>query len=473
MSKARYAPGLVDLDATIERLDALATDLVPADRIAALVESAKRGDEQGARAIAKEIIEALLDTVASTIPSEVGDHARKIGGAPLGEVLEALGRVLEWRRWIDSSDDPQDPTDPLIGTTLAGRFKVLARIGEGGMGAVYRARQLSVDREVAIKVLHRVAGEEKSASRFEREAKAIAKLRHPNIVSVIDFSVAADRTFIAMELLLGEPLDKRLEAGPFNEAATRWMIGEACEALVEAHSQGVVHRDIKPSNLFLQPVGARDTLKIVDFGIARLAGDPGLTTEGVVLGTPNYLSPEQAAGKAVGPKSDIYSLGVVAYQCLTGKLPFDADNAVQMVLRHATAQPRPLTTTDPSLRISAELDSLIMSMLAKDPAARPTASELVERIHNPVPVSAPPSEKRAPRWPAIAAIGLVLAGLAYAALSTSDPVPTPSTPAVAPLPAEPPPPPPSTIEPPPPPPALPQTKPPPKLPDGFEDFEVR
>jgi serine/threonine-protein kinase len=434
---------------------------------------------------ARAIVDSLLESVPGTVPSDVGAHVRNMEKADAAStVLEAVRAVLEWLRRADSDRAPprrstaslHDETDPLIGATLLDRFRIVARLGSGGMGAVYRARQLSVERDVAVKILRSDRAGADTAARFEREARVIAKLKHPNIVSVIDYGVTEGRAFIAMELLEGKTLEQRMLAGPFDEGGIRWLLRETCEALVEAHSRGVVHRDIKPSNLFLEPLGSRDVLKVVDFGIARLLDDPSLTSQGMLMGTPKYLSPEQASSGAIGPKSDIYSLGIVAYECLTGKLPFDADSAVKMIVRHATAEPRPLRTTCPSLEISTEVESLVMSMVAKDPRDRPSASEVLERLR----VEKAPEPKRRARssWPAVAVVSLLVAiGVAAALKVAVAPAPEKKPAGVA-RPVDPPPPAPQSVSrlpvsppPPPPPPAVPKPVKP-KLPEGFEDFDT-
>ena len=217
-------------------------------------------------------------------------------------------------------DGPRNPTDPLVGTVLQGRYRILERVGQGGMGAVYRAVQVNIDRDVAVKVLTPDAAErEHVVRRFENEARIISKLRHPNTLKLIDFGEADDeRLFLVAEFLSGQPLDAVLRQGAIGVGRTLHVMAEAADSLAEAHGQGIVHRDLKPGNLFLERVGDQDVIKVLDFGIAKLATGTSYTVEGTVFGTPAYMSPELARGESVDSRSDLYSLGVIAYECLCG-----------------------------------------------------------------------------------------------------------------------------------------------------------
>ena len=220
---------------------------------------------------------------------------------------------------------PTGDDDSLVGTTLDGRFTVLERIAEGGMGAVYRALQRSIAREVAVKVVRsEYAGNAGIATRFLREAKIASGLSHPNVVSVLEFGQTPEGLlYLVMELLRGRNLDEELDAvGPLAPARAVWIGAQLCDALAAAHARGIVHRDLKPANVFLlaEPPG-RDLLKVVDFGIAKAVSvDDKATSTGVIVGTLAYMAPEVRMGDAASVASDLYSLGVVMFEVLGGKV---------------------------------------------------------------------------------------------------------------------------------------------------------
>ena len=269
------------------------------------------------------------------------------------------GSILLWQR--------RGPE--LIGRTLANRFVVLSELGRGGMGAVYVARQSSVGREVALKVMQR-DGDLDAARRFVREARLVASLAHPNIVSVIDFGQDDDGLlFIAMERLHGLGLDALME----DEGRLPWpravrIAIQTCDALAFAHQRGVIHRDLKPQNVIVvDPHPERDTLKVLDFGLAKSL-DPDqstLTREGVIFGTPAYLSPEMIEGRAVGPGADLYALGIMLFEMLEGRVPFDGDSLHEIAMKHLSEPPPPLTSEVP-----ATLGTIVRRLLAKDPTDR-------------------------------------------------------------------------------------------------------
>lgn len=237
----------------------------------------------------------------------------------------------------------EDATVALVkaGDVLGGRYRLLSPIGEGGMGAVWRARQLELDADVAIKVLHaRTAQHPGAISRFKREAKASAALRSPHVVQVVDYGVdeATGTAFIAMELLEGESLAARLlrERQLSPDETARW-ITHAARALTRAHAAGVVHRDLKPANIFIVRNEDEELAKVVDFGIAKLVGQEHAetaTATGALLGTPHYMSPEQIdATRGVDFRADLWSLAVIACECLTGRRPFDGDTLASLAMK--------------------------------------------------------------------------------------------------------------------------------------------
>jgi serine/threonine-protein kinase len=250
---------------------------------------------------------------------------------------------------------------------LAGRYVLRAVLGTGGMATVWRATDEVLDREVAVKVLSpQFAADAGFMARFEREARHAARLSHPRLVTVFDCGVDRGVAFIVMELVAGHTLRQVLDDQgrlPLGEAVG--IAAAVCEGLEVAHTAGLVHRDIKPANI----VVSRGDVKVLDFGIARADGTAGGTRTMGVLGTAAYLSPEQASGGAAGPQSDLYSLGCVLFEMITGAPPFTADSAVGLAYRHVHEDPGPPSARRPG--VPAELDWIIGRLLAKDPSARP------------------------------------------------------------------------------------------------------
>ena len=269
----------------------------------------------------------------------------------------------------------------MVGTTLADRYRLGDRVATGGMGTVYQASDARLHREVAVKLLkEELAEDPKFVERFRREARAAAALSHPNIAGIFDYGEDAGSHFIVMELVKGRDLARVLrEEGPLTNDRAVKITGQIAEALAHAHEAGLIHRDIKPANII---VGPNDHVKVTDFGIARAQADSTLTATGSVLGTAQYLSPEQASGDRVGPASDIYSLGIVLYEMLTGSVPFTADSAVAVAMRHLREDvPAPSALT-PS--VTRELDSVVAKATAKNPQDRyPDAGALARALGRP------------------------------------------------------------------------------------------
>jgi eukaryotic-like serine/threonine-protein kinase len=250
-----------------------------------------------------------------------------------------------------------------------GRYKILGELGRGAMGVVYRAEDPALDREVALKtiILSDDADERKAyQKRFFQEAKAAGKLTHPNIVTTYDFGEEEDVAYLAMELLEGTELRERMKEGAFAPAEAVDIARQVADALGFAHERGVVHRDVKPGNIMLL---ARGQAKIMDFGIARMRATADFkTSTGMVLGTPKYMSPEQIAGLPVDQRSDVFSLGIVLYEMLTGARLFDGEDVTQITHKVTTAEPEPPTRVNPEL--PAMLDFIVARALKKDPAVR-------------------------------------------------------------------------------------------------------
>lgn len=276
----------------------------------------------------------------------------------------------------------------LLGTVVDGKFQVERLIGEGGMGAVYEARQLSMNRLVALKVIHaHLAGAADSAIRFQREMVAMARVRHPNTVQVFDFGqTESGAMYLAMELLEGRTLSAAIRGdGPFLPDRVVHVGAQIARALSAIHHEGIVHRDLKPANVVLTDrYGEHDIVKVLDFGIARLVGpeDPTdivhVTATGSVVGTPLYMAPEQIMGKPVDARADLYSLGIVLYEMLSGRVPFydPTPTAVMMMQVHEAPAPPTLPGGVPA---HPALERLILELLAKAPTARPPDAQTVAR----------------------------------------------------------------------------------------------
>ncbi|MBZ4416437.1 serine/threonine-protein kinase [Myxococcus sp. RHSTA-1-4] len=272
--------------------------------------------------------------------------------------------------------------DEYVGKTIALKYRVEALIGEGGMGKVYRARQLALDKVVVLKVLRQtLLSDERTVQRFQREAKAASRLNHPNSISVLDFGQAEDGAlFIAMEYVAGQDLHQILSREwPLGEARVVRLVTQVLSALSDAHGAGVIHRDLKPENIMVERRKEGDFVKVLDFGIAKITDStddgPALTRAGFVCGTPEYMSPEQARGSALDHRSDLYAVGVILYQLMTGLLPFESDSAVGFATKHLTEEPPPPTRRRPDARISPGMERLILRALSKSPDDRPANAE--------------------------------------------------------------------------------------------------
>lgn len=250
---------------------------------------------------------------------------------------------------------------------LNGRYRLTQTIGEGGMAVVYLGRDLLLNREVAVKVLRdQFASDEVFLERFRREGQIAAGMTHPNIVSVYDVGNDGDYHYIVMEHIRGPNLKELIyQQGPFSVDGAVFIVSQVASALDYAHQRGLVHRDIKPQNILVDRDG---NAKVVDFGIAKGMRDPGLTETGTGMGTVHYVSPEQARGLEIGPASDLYSTGVVLFEMLTKRLPFDGETAVSIAMKHVTETPPPPSTFNPS--IPPQIDHIVLKALAKDPKDR-------------------------------------------------------------------------------------------------------
>ncbi|MBI4705650.1 MAG: serine/threonine protein kinase [Deltaproteobacteria bacterium] len=282
--------------------------------------------------------------------------------------------------------------DPYLGREIVGgQFRIVKKIGTGGMGSVYKAEQPEMNRHVAVKILHASLKDRKDlVSRFRREARAMSHLSHPNTVKVMMYGELDEGAlYIVMEYLEGRNLNQTVRRdGPLPLPRAIPVLLQVCGALQEAHSLGMVHRDLKPENIFLTDTGGiKDFAKVLDFGLAKVTerelrpGSIMLTQEGMVFGTPEFMSPEQAQGKVLDARSDIYSLAVILYEALTGKLPFRARTPMEYIQLHVMRPPIPLDERVPGLTFPPGLGAVIAKALEKNPDHRyQSAADFAEAL---------------------------------------------------------------------------------------------
>jgi len=267
----------------------------------------------------------------------------------------------------------QPSGDPLLGTTVAGRYKVIKLLGEGGMGQVYLAEHSAIEKRMALKVLRaEYAHKGEIVTRFQQEAISASRIKHPNVLDVFDFGQLENGCFyLAMEFLEGNDLADELQrARQLTPARALPIAMQICRALSAAHAKGVVHRDMKPENVFLQRTGdGEEIVKIVDFGIAQLkpsneeaaaqSTHRRLTRTGMIFGTPEYMAPEQALGQAVDARADLYALGVILFEMLAGVRPFEAESKVALLGMKVTSDPPALSAKNPDLQVSASVEAVV------------------------------------------------------------------------------------------------------------------
>lgn len=304
-----------------------------------------------------------------------------------------------------SDPDPTAEAPDVIGTILAGRYQIESQIGEGAMGVVYKARHLKVGRPFAVKLIHsRLLVDPKIAVRFDREAELAGRLHHPNVIGVIDVGETPDGVhYMVMEFAEGRSLEAALVEAPMTPERVIALTGQILDGLYHAHQAGLIHRDLKPENVILELDDRGNELaRIVDFGIAVLRergdaspserGDKGrLTTNGLVLGTPHYMAPEQAAGDAIDHRIDLFALGIIVYELMSGTLPFDGTGA-EVARANLLHDPPPLATRVPGLAVDSLLEAFARWLLQKQPDARPAtakdARDLLDLIAHDRPAAA-------------------------------------------------------------------------------------
>jgi len=301
-----------------------------------------------------------------------------------------------------------ESTDPLVGQVLLGQFEILETVGRGAMGTVYRARQATMERLVAVKVLRKELVRDAAViKRFQREARAVARLQHPNIVTVFLIGETPEGLpYIVMEYVDGESLSAICSReGTLAVGRALGITRQIASALSEAHGAGVVHRDLKPENIIVATRRhAQDFVKVLDFGIAKIVGARAdvsqLTRTGTIFGTPHYIAPEQASGGEVDHRADLYSLGVILFRMVTGRLPFEGSGGMQVLLAHIREQPpRP---RDLNPRLSRELEEVILRALVKDPAARwQSADEFILALERVPEAKAEGGAAQPGRWPEV------------------------------------------------------------------------
>jgi eukaryotic-like serine/threonine-protein kinase len=322
--------------------------------------------------------------------------------------------------------DPRTTSSQMIGTVLSGRYKLEAKLGSGGMSTVYLANDGTLDRAVAVKVMHREMSEQPDQlERFRQEARAVAKLSHPNVVAVIDAGEDGGHPYIVFEYVEGETLKQRIaRLGALDTQEALAYAIEIARGLTVAHARNMVHRDIKPQNVLIDAEGRA---KLTDFGISRQLEQDGMTATGRVLGTTDYVAPEQAMGHPVDPRSDIYSLGVVLYEMLVGQVPFSADSQVGVAMKHVNEELPDVQRRRPE--ISAAVALVVERSTAKDPAERyEHVGEMIDDLSTALEVEAaragstsgeatsvldavpPPKRKlsRGSRWSWLAIVALLL-----------------------------------------------------------------
>jgi serine/threonine-protein kinase len=379
---------------------------------------------------------AIDDALESALSPPTGTHVMP---PPSGVPVSQAGPSISGRS-VSAPSRPATPApvaadarptslDSLVGRALNKRYRVERKIGEGGFGAVFEGKQLATGRPVALKILHpHSVADSTVVARFRREAEACSQLRNPHTVTIYDFDQTEDGTlYLAMELVRGESLQEiQHRDGVIEPTRALCILDQVAEALGEAHDKGIVHRDMKPENIMVERHGEADFVKVLDFGIAKiLSGDgskiiPALTAIGQTVGTLEFMSPEQLRGKALDGRSDIYALGMVAYEMLTGQLPFKgAKSTTEVIQFHLQEIPPAPSSLRPDLAIPATVDEVVLKMVAKTRDARhENAAALRQHIADAlVTLDSAPVRREAKRVVVVVGAILVVVGTAIYLLS--------------------------------------------------------
>jgi len=360
-----------------------------------------QGKKGGTRAFGTVDPSQSVDPAAPAAPLAGAGTSKTVaapGGAPVAAAMgagppPAAGTGAPTDGGANPPSDGSPGDDPLVGQTLVGRYFIERKLGEGGMGAVYLATHVALEKRVALKVLHgEFARKQDLIERFLQEAKAASRIRHDNVIDITDFGQTEDGwVFFAMELLdgsdLSEVLNHAILAGEvFPWARTKPIFLQVCSALSAAHSQGIIHRDLKPENIYLvERYGQTDFVKLLDFGIAKLTevSEEGkkLTRTGMLFGTPEYMSPEQARGEKVDLRVDVYAMGCILFQMVVGRVPFEADNFMGILTKHLTEATPTMGEALGRAGAPAEIEAIVQKALAKERDDRwATIDEMADAI---------------------------------------------------------------------------------------------
>ncbi len=332
----------------------------------------------------------------SAVGAAIGALIGTAAGAAIGRLTERVeeerasrvfekNRIAALERGLEARGHFRDAAGDLAGETLGGKYRILHRIGSGGIGAVYAAEHVGIGAKVAIKVLRGAAAVDASEiARLRREARVQGSIEQANVVKTLDLDQMPDGSiYVVMELLHGQSLAQRLKAqGPVAPGFGIPMFIQVCHALSAAHHLGIVHRDLKPGNIF---INEDSSIKVLDFGMSKLGESEGLTQDGYTLGTPEYMAPEQCIGAPVDPRTDLYAFGVLMYEALTGDLPIRGRNRRELLELHQREIPRPLRAARPDLQIPEALDAAVMLCLKKRAAERPASARELERLLGAIP----------------------------------------------------------------------------------------
>ncbi len=314
----------------------------------------------------------------------IGRLTEKVEQERASRVFER-NRIAALERGLEARGQFSQAAGDLAGETLGGKYRILRRIGSGGIGAVYAAEHMGIGAKVAIKVLRGAAAVDASEiARLRREARVQGSIEQPNVVRTLDLDQMPDGSiYVVMELLHGMSLAQRLKAhGPIAPGFGIPIFVQVCHALTAAHALGIVHRDLKPGNIFICD---DDGIKVLDFGMSKLGESESLTQDGYTLGTPEYMAPEQCIGAPVDPRTDLYAFGVLMYEALTGELPIRGRNRRELLELHQREIPRSMRVLRPDLDIPEGLDAAVMLCLRKRAAERPSSARDLERILNDIP----------------------------------------------------------------------------------------